>query len=57
MNEAVLDVLREGVKRRLAVKDRRDRILGIAADIRGELARPLPTSDHSFLYDQDGLPT
>lgn len=56
MDEAVLEVLREGVARRLAAKARRERILGIAADIRAELVRPLPGSDHGFLYDQNGLP-
>lgn len=57
VGEAVLDLLREGVQRRQAVNARRERILGIAAAIRGDLVRPLPSSDHSFLYDQDGLPT
>ena len=39
------------------VRERSDRILAIAADIRSHFKLPLPSSDHSFLYDEDGLPT
>jgi signal transduction histidine kinase len=32
------------------------RVREIAADIRHHLRHPLPSSNHDWLYDEDGLP-
>jgi hypothetical protein len=56
MEDAVRDLLRAEVERRQAARELKRAILGLAAAIRDDLARPLPSSDHSFLYDRDGLP-
>ena len=41
----------------LGIEDRLQRIRAITADIRSNLKHPLPTSDHSWLYDDEtGLP-
>lgn len=56
---AVTIALRERLEREQRVRDRETRIQQIreiTADIRKNLRDPLPTSDHSWLYDEGGLP-
>ena len=56
---AVTDALRprlEEDRRKRDRNERIDRILDIASDIRAHMRHPLPTSDHSDLYDENGLP-
>lgn len=56
VTDAVLAVLRASVAREREVRERSDTIMAIAADIRSHFKQPLPSSDHSFLYGEDGLP-
>jgi antitoxin VapB len=59
LTTAVTTALRERLEREQAVRDREARIArvrALTADIRRNMRRPLPTSDHSWLYDEDGLP-
>ena len=56
IEQAVVVALRErlsGVRERA---ERVHRIMVIAADIRAHMTEPLPTSDHNWLYGEDGLP-
>lgn len=56
VTDAVVDVLRESLARAQETRRRRDTILAAAAEVRKHLRHPLPSSDHSFLYGEDGLP-
>jgi len=59
LTAAVTTALRERLEREQAARDRDGRmarVRAITADIRRNLRHPLPTSDHSWLYDEDGLP-
>ena len=59
LTAAVTAALRERLEREQAARDRDGRmarVRAITADIRRNLRHPLPTSDHSWLYDEDGLP-
>ena len=56
VEEAVIAVLRASVARDRAAQEKSRQILAIAAEIRSHLKQPLGTSDHSFLYGEDGLP-
>jgi antitoxin VapB len=60
LTTAVTTALRERLEREEQARDREQRkrhIREIAADIRRHMKQPLPTSDHSWLYDEDtGLP-
>lgn len=56
VTDAVVTVLRASVARERDVRERSDKIMAIAAEIRSHFTHPLPTSDHSFLYGEDGLP-
>ncbi len=56
---AVTAALRERLEQERRARDleaRRKRVRAIAAEIRSHLDHPLPSSDHSWLYDEDGLP-
>lgn len=56
---AVTRVLREAVEQEKRRRDRDAKIaelLAIAAEIRAHM-QPGTTSDHSWLYDENGLPT
>ena len=54
--EAVTRALRERLKHQRAAMERAAGILEVAAEIRSHLRQPLPASDHSWLYGEDGLP-
>ena len=59
LTTAVTTALRQRLERELAARDREARIArvrAITADIRRSLRHPLPSSDHSWLYDEHGLP-
>jgi hypothetical protein len=56
VEEAVTHALRERFARRMEVRRRKATIMATAAEIRSHLNPPLPTSDHSWLYGDDGLP-
>ena len=59
LTAAVTTALRERLEREQAARNREARmarVRAITADIRRNLQHPLPTSDHSWLYDEDGLP-
>jgi len=56
---AVTEALRERLQRERQVRDRQarlERVLALAAEIRQHMEHPLPSSDHSWLYDENGLP-
>jgi len=59
LTTAVTDALRESLVREERARDRDERlrrVRAIAADIRQHLTRPLPSSNHDWLYDENGLP-
>ena len=59
LTAAVTAALRERLERERAARNRdarMARVRAITADIRHNLRHPLPTSDHSWLYDDRGLP-
>jgi len=56
VEDAVARALRTSVQQERAVKQRAASILAAAAEIRSHMQAPLPTSDHSWLYGEDGLP-
>jgi antitoxin VapB len=59
LTTAVITALRERLEREQALRDREARIARIralTAEIRRNLRQPLPSSDHSWLYDENGLP-
>jgi antitoxin VapB len=59
LTTAVTTALRERLEREQAARNRgarMARVRGITAEIRRNMREPLPSSDHSWLYDEDGLP-
>jgi antitoxin VapB len=60
MTAVVTEALRERLDRQLQVRDRDarlQRLRAITADIRAAMGENLPSSDHSWLYDDEtGLP-
>ena len=59
LTSVVIDALREKLVREERARDRQERlrrVREIAADIRRHMRHPLPTSDHDWLYDENGLP-
>ncbi len=59
LTTAVTTALRERLEREKRSRDgdeRLTRLRQITADIRRQMGEPLPSSDHSWLYDDDGLP-
>ena len=61
--ESLVVAVTEALRARLAAeRQKRDkeeyirRAREIAAEIRAHMPHPLPTSDHSDLYDENGLP-
>ncbi len=54
--DAVAIALRRQVEREREVQARTQRILAAADAVRETLVAPLPSSDHSWLYDENGLP-
>jgi antitoxin VapB len=59
VTSVVTTALRAGLEREERARDRAERlrrVREIAADIRQHLKHPLPTSNHDWLYDENGLP-
>ena len=56
VDAAVTDALKSRLARAREVHERCARIEAAAAAIRTHLRPPLPTSDHGWLYGDDGLP-
>ncbi len=59
LTAAVTAALRERLARERRARDvdaRLAALRAITADIRRHMATPLPGSDHSWLYDENGLP-
>ncbi len=59
LTAAVTEAVRERLARERATRGREARlarIRAIAAEIRAGMGTPLPTSDHGWMYDEDGLP-
>jgi len=59
LTAAVTTALRERLERERTERDRDTRmrrVRAITADIRRHIQHPLPSSDHTWLYDEDGLP-
>lgn len=59
LTTAVTSALRQRLEREQAARDRDARIArvrAITADIRRNMRQPLPSSDHDWLYDANGLP-
>ena len=54
--DAVTDALRNQIEHEREVQGRKERILAAAAAFRETLDYPYPSSDHSWLYDENGLP-
>ena len=59
VGEAVIEAVRLRLEQERLKHDReqllRD-VEAITAEMRAHMGHPLPTSDHSWLYDEDGLP-
>jgi len=59
LTSVVTKALRAELEREEHARDREERlrrVREITADIRHHLRRPLPSSDHDWLYDENGLP-
>jgi len=59
LTTAVTEALRERLEREQRGRQREDRlreVREITADIRRLLGEPLPSSNHDWLYEDDGLP-
>jgi antitoxin VapB len=59
LTSVVTTALRERLERQEKLHDRearKARIRTIAAEIRAHMEKPLPSSDHAWLYDENGLP-
>ena len=54
--DAVTVALRKQLEREREVQARVERIRAAAASFRETLEAPYPFSDHSWLYDENGLP-
>jgi len=59
LTNVVTQALQEALDRRERARDRDERlrrVREITADIRRNMREPLPSSDHGWLYDENGLP-
>ena len=56
VTDVVLAALQASMERERAVQQKTQQILEIAAEIRAQFKPPYGSSDHSFLYGEDGLP-
>lgn len=59
VDQAVIESVRLRLEQERRKHDRDERVrqaLAIAAGMREHMGRPLPSSDHSWLYGEDGLP-
>jgi antitoxin VapB len=59
LTSVVTKALRAELEREEHARDRMERlrrVREITADIRRHLRHPLPSSDHDWLYDENGLP-
>ena len=59
LTSVVTRVLRAELAREERARDRDERlqqVRAITADIRSQLKHPLPSSNHDWLYDEDGMP-
>jgi len=59
LTSVVTKALQAELDREERARDREERLRrgrGIAADIPHHLRHPLPSSNHDWLYDEDGLP-
>ena len=56
VTDVVLAALQASMERERAVQEKTKQILEIAAEIRAQFKPPYGSSDHSFLYGEDGLP-
>lgn len=59
LTSVVIKALQAELAREERANDREERlkrVREISADIRRNLARPLPGSNHDWLYDENGLP-
>lgn len=56
LRDAVADALRRHIAWERDVAKRQARIEEIARNVRAHLTEPLPSSDHAWLYDENGLP-
>ena len=59
LTSVVTRVLRAELAREERARDRDERlqqVRAITADIRSQLKHPLPSSNHDWLYDDDGMP-
>jgi antitoxin VapB len=59
LTNVVTQALQEALDRRERARDRDERlrrVREITADMRRHMREPLPSSDHSWLYDENGLP-
>lgn len=54
--DAVEEALRARLQREREVLERVAKIDAAGAAVRETLTHPLPSSDHSWLYDENGLP-
>ena len=59
MTAAVVEAVRMRLEQERRKRDRDARLqraLAIAAEMREHMGHPLPSSNHDWLYDEDGLP-
>lgn len=59
VDAAVIEAVRLRLEQERRKQDRDERVrqaLAIAAEMRQNVGHPLPSSDHSRLYGEDGLP-
>ena len=59
LTSVVTKPLRAELEREERARDREERlrrVREIAAEIREHMSEPLPTSNHDWLYDENGLP-
>lgn len=54
--DAVAKAITDQLAREREAKARFNRIMAVAAEIRSHMQHPLPSSDHSWIYGEDGLP-
>jgi hypothetical protein len=57
IENAVKAALRARLEHERMVRARAAGIMAAAAEIRSHMRKPLPTSNHDWLYGEDGLPT
>lgn len=56
LTDAVMAALRERLARERELAEKFAKVQAITADIRAHMKHPLPTSDMSDWYDENGLP-